>query len=58
MHSSSTIGQWAYVAACVLAPMAWGALTAWLFSRRDRKRSKVAGAGGDDAARPTIDYMI
>ena len=56
MEISSTIGQWAYVAACVLVPVAWGALTAWLFSRRDRKRRGVKAESAP--ARPTIDYMI
>ena len=43
--------EWAYVGACVLVPILWGGLTAWLFTRGDGKR---------DAAeqRPPIDYMI
>lgn len=43
--------QWAYVAACVLVPVVWGGITAWLFTRRD--------AEADEADKPPpIDYMI
>jgi hypothetical protein len=43
--------QWTYVAACVAVPAAWGAFSAWLFSRLDARRRPVA-------APPPIDYVI
>lgn len=49
---SSDWQQWLYIAACVIVPATWGAVTAWLFSRLDRRRARR-----DQAARE-IDYMI
>ena len=46
----STVLHWAYIGACLVIPAAWGALSAWLFSRRDQRAS--------DTSRPPIDYMI
>ena len=43
--------EWAYVAACLVVPAAWGAFSAWLFSRIDRRR---AGR----STPPPLDYMI
>jgi hypothetical protein len=40
----------AYVAACVLVPALWGALAAWLFTRRDRRSA--------DDRHPPVDYHI
>jgi hypothetical protein len=49
--------RWAYVAACVIVPAAWGALTAWLFSRGDR-RAAAAGAPRPPQPPSHIDYTI
>jgi hypothetical protein len=50
---SSDWREWLYVAACVLLPGAWGAFTAWLFARLDRRRKLR-----EEQNRLTIDYMI
>jgi hypothetical protein len=43
--------QLAYLAACLVVPAAWGAFSAWLFSRIDARRR--------GSARPApVDYMI
>lgn len=42
-----------YIAACLIVPAAWGALTAWLFTRGDRKRKAA-----ELERRPPIDYVI
>ena len=43
--------QWLYIAACVAVPGAWGAFSAWLFSRLDRRKKSTQD-------RPRIDYTI
>ncbi len=43
---------WFYIAACVLVPALWGAVSAWLFSGLDRRRREK------QRERPPIDYMI
>ena len=45
-------GGWLYVVACLVVPAAWGAASAWLFSRADRHRD------ARERERPPIDYMI
>ena len=44
--------SWLYIAACVIVPALWGAVSAWLFSRLDRRRREQM------PERPPIDYMI
>lgn len=56
MESSSIIARWVYVAACVVVPVAWGAITAWLFSRRGKKAADAAAQAAAD--RPPMDYVI
>jgi hypothetical protein len=46
---------WAYVAACVVVPAAWGAFAAWLFGRLDLRRKKT---GSPPRERAFIDYSI
>ena len=46
---------WAYVAACVAVPAAWGAACAWLFGRLDRRRRS---SGAPPRERSFIDYSI
>ncbi len=45
---------WGYVAACVVVPLAWGAVSAWLFARRDRARALER----QREQLPPIDYVI
>jgi hypothetical protein len=52
----SALPTWAYALACILAPAAWGAFTAWLFLRRDRRAGTDAADDRDRA--PPVDYMI
>jgi hypothetical protein len=49
--------RWLYLAACVVVPAAWGALSAWLFSRRDR-RARADAPPAPGRPDPHIDYMI
>ena len=46
----STWAMWGYIAACIAAPAAWGAVAAWLFTRGDAKSRP--------SDQPTVDYMI
>lgn len=46
--------EWLYIGACLVVPAAWGAFSAWLFGRLDRRRR--AAAPGD--RRPPLDYVI
>ena len=41
-----------YVAACVVVPAAWGALSVWLFRRLERRRAET------ERSAPPIDYSI
>jgi len=53
-QSMSDLEGWskvAYVAACVVVPALWGAVTAWVFTRRDRRKAEAD-------RRPPIDYHI
>ena len=45
--------SWFYVAACILVPAAWGAVSAWLFARLDKRR-----APKEEERAPRVDYMI
>jgi hypothetical protein len=44
----------AYVVLCVAIPAAWGAISAWFFTRRDRRRGRLPNA----EKRPPLDYSI
>jgi hypothetical protein len=55
MSDATSWDRWAYVAACVFVPALWGAITAWLFARQDRRR---AARRAPDADRRPIDYQI
>lgn len=48
------IAKVAYIVACLLVPAAWGGFSAWLFTRRDRKRKMAA----ELERRPPVDYVI
>ena len=43
---------WLYLGTCILVPAAWGAFSAWLFQRIDKRRAKAA------RKRPLMDYTI
>ncbi len=40
MGSTASTG-WLYVAACLAAPALWGVVSAWLFSRLDKRRKEA-----------------
>jgi hypothetical protein len=46
--------DWAYVAACVLVPLCWGAVAAKVFAALDRRRAWRK----PDPDEPPMDYMI
>ena len=45
---------WVYIGACLAVPAAWGALSAWLFGRLDRR----GAADEAEQRRPPVDYAI
>jgi hypothetical protein len=51
LHGIAKIG---YLAACVIVPALWGGLSAWFFTRRDRKTKMEA----ELERRPPVDYVI
>jgi hypothetical protein len=53
VNDSSGLAKIGYIAACILVPALWGAITAWLFTRRDKQREAE-----ELERRPPIDYVI
>jgi hypothetical protein len=53
----SALPTWAFVSACLLIPAAWGAFTAWAFTRRDQRAvaaRRAAGPGNQAQALATL----